>query len=145
MEHLVSQLTRLHELHACGGLSDQEYARAKEILLRSGVSPSEKTYTHPIQAEMPKPHRKQGIAALIASVLSFIGFSAYALSSDFTAINVTILLILIVYCISSAIISVHNFQQIAAQKNQQFEALRRELATRQRAKPSAPMRRRITT
>ena len=83
MEQLASQLTRLHELHLRGGLSDQEFEQAKSLLLQLQpqtppkdltVAPAKTSQPGPLVTEMSTFHHKHALWAFIATAVTILAF-----------------------------------------------------------------------
>jgi hypothetical protein len=154
MEPLVTQLTRLHELHLLGGLSEQEFAQAKALVLKQAnaakncvqTMPHKQPALSPASVLLPAPastHTKQATLAFMAAGITLVALFAQLLASPFSSENIFITMTLIGFCSFFFMVGMQHLNQLNAEKNARFEELRRELATRAgtlRTGPALPVK-----
>ena len=136
MEQLASQLTRLHELHLRGGLSDQEFEQAKSLLLQlqpqtppkdTVVVPAKTSPAEPLVTEMSTFHHKHALWSFIATAVTILAFIIHCAGWRYTQGNGLISLALIFCGSLFFLIGKHHMDQITVQKKARMLALRQEL------------------
>lgn len=141
MELLVTQLSRLHELHLRGGLSEQEFDQAKALVLKQATAAetrmqsmhTKQPTSSPASVLLPAPastHTKQATLAFMAAGITLVALFAQLLASPFSSENIFITMTLIGFCSFFFMVGMQHINRLNAEKNARFEELRRELATR---------------
>ena len=83
MSRLTDELERLHDLHQMGGLTDEEFSRAKARLIESIGAPQAK---HPFAA-LRRRRSDAWLAGLCAGLTNYTGMPVALLRSGFALLT----------------------------------------------------------